>query len=101
MTDSEKVSKARTVTESRVLTQDEFSKIKRAQLAKRVGIKEERRGTKRKIDTDESNILEKRYGLFVIVIGLSPNLGQEKMRLHINLHFQLKNISKVKDGVPG
>lgn len=54
--------KARTVTESRILTQEDFAKIKRAQIAKKVGIKE-KRGTKRKTGTTETTAAdeERRY----------------------------------------
>ena len=47
MTGEERVEKARNITQSRILTQEDFAKIKRAQLAKKAGIKE-RRGMKRK-----------------------------------------------------
>lgn len=47
MTKEEREEKARNITESRILTQDDFAKIKRAQIAKKVGIKE-KRGLKRK-----------------------------------------------------
>ncbi|XP_067948018.1 protein SDA1 homolog [Watersipora subatra] len=49
MTGEERVEKARAITQSRILTQEDFAKIKRAQLAKKAGIRE-RRGMKRKAD---------------------------------------------------
>ena len=59
MTKEEREEKARNITESRILTQDDFAKIKRAQIAKKVGIRE-KRGTKRKSGTVNTETEEER-----------------------------------------
>jgi len=47
LTAEEKLEKSRHIMQTRILTQEDFARIRRAQLAKKAGIKE-RRGLKRK-----------------------------------------------------